>query len=132
MSAVEFAIRSSLVLAVALAALWSLRRQPAALRHWLLAAALLLAAAQPLINRVVPQLPISNAHWPSDEIPAGLGTVTTDVAFEIPLSVNAASGPSWRLLAYRIWIAGAIFSLGVLLSGVAWLTWLGFRARDAA
>ena len=132
MSAVEFAIRSSLVLAAALALLWVLRRQPAALRHWLLAAALLLAAAQPLIQRLVPELSIGNAQWTAGEIPVATSAVTTDVAFEIPGSANAAPAASWRLVAYRLWIAGAVFSLAVLLVGVAWLTWLGLRSRDAA
>lgn len=131
MSAVEFAVRSSLVLAVALAALWSLRRQPAALRHWLLAAALLLAAAQPVIKRVVPQLPIGNAQWTAGQVPSAPAAVTTDVAFEIPASVSGASATSWRVWAFRLWIAGAVFSLGVLLAGIAWLTWLGFHCREA-
>ena len=133
MSGLEFAVRSSVVLAVALAALWSLRRQPAALRHWLMAAAILLAAAQPLIQRVVPRLPIFAAEWKPQSISnAATGTVTTEFALGALSDVNVApAATDWFEVAYRIWFAGALFSLLVLLCGVVWLLWLGARAVDA-
>ena len=52
-------IRSSLILSAGLAAAWLLRKQPAALRHWGIAASLALAAAQPAISRMVPSLPLT-------------------------------------------------------------------------
>ena len=52
----DMVLRSSVVMMVGLAAMWVLRRQPAALRHWLLAAALVLAAAQPMIKSLAPAL----------------------------------------------------------------------------
>jgi hypothetical protein len=53
--AVDTIIRSSILLAVGLAALWLLRKQPAALRHWVLAAALAIAATQPVMKQIVPR-----------------------------------------------------------------------------
>jgi TonB family protein len=133
MSALEFAARSSLVLAVALAASWSLRRQPAALRHWLLAAAIVLAAAQPLMNRVVPQLPILASTWTAESIsPSPTTGVTTEFAFEPLVNVAEANRNSaWGAMAFRAWMAGAAISLVVLLTGLLWLTFLGSRAPEA-
>ena len=133
MSALELALRSSLVLGVALAASWTLRRQPAALRHSLLAAAILLASAQPLMNRIVPVWAIPSTSWTIHDTPAAASdTVTTHVAFESTASVIVgAEAIDWLALAYRIWLAGTVLSLSILILGLLWLTWLGSRARDA-
>ena len=133
MTALEFAVRSSVVLVIALAALWVLRRQPAALRHSLMAAAIMLAAGQPLMNRVVPQLPMFLTESTAANIPgAATAAVTTEVAFEaISSAMVTPAAVDWLGLAARIWLAGAGFSLAVLLFGVLWLTWLGSRASDA-
>jgi TonB family protein len=133
MSALEFAVRSSLVLGIALAASWSLRRQPAALRHWLMAAAILLAAAQPLISRVVPELPMFSAERQPDPVTAA-GAAAVAVQFALqprPDVVVAPAAADWLDFAYRAWFYGALVSLLVLLSGVLWLRWLGSRATDA-
>ena len=47
-------LRSSLVLTIGFAIAIGLRRQPAALRHWILAASIVLAAVQPAITRLLP------------------------------------------------------------------------------
>lgn len=52
--AFEMVLRSSLILAIGLAALSLIRNQPAALRHWMLLATMGLAGAQPAMNRIVP------------------------------------------------------------------------------
>ena len=71
---IDAIVRSSLVLVVGLAAVWVLRKQPAALRHWILAAALGLAAAQPVISRVIPGLPLPAINWSEEEsVPRAVG-----------------------------------------------------------
>ena len=83
----DMMLRSSLVIALALAGLWLLRRQPAASRHWLLAAALSLAAAQPLIKWAAPAWrmpvavatveidgPVFDANFQADQLVVVTGT----------------------------------------------------------
>ena len=65
---VDTIVRSSILLAVGLAALWLLRKQPAALRHWVLAAALAIAAAQPVMNQIIPALPMPAITWAAEAI----------------------------------------------------------------
>lgn len=131
--AIEMVLRSSLVLAVGLVALSLLKRQPAAMRHWVLLATLALAAAQPVMNRMIPAWNIAN--------PAGNAAVTetvpaaqTDVAFDLPALHAASSTPVrfyWTAVAFQVWLSGVIVSLAILLIGAAWLTWLTARASDA-
>ncbi|MNC89280.1 hypothetical protein D3C83_51890 [compost metagenome] len=57
-----------------------LRKQPASLRHWVLAAALALAAAQPVIGRVVPSLQMPSPGWtPTAMVPEPLVETTFSV-----------------------------------------------------
>ena len=129
----ESVLRSSLVLAIGLAALALLRHKPAALRHWVLMATLVLAAAQPAMNRIVPAWRIVGAGLAGSHVEK-LPEVRTDVAFELPAAASGASpaaSADWIAIAYRAWVAGVMISLATLLIGAAWLTWLTSRASDA-
>jgi TonB family protein len=132
MSAPEFVIRSSMVLGVALAASYALGRQPAALRHSVLAAAIFLAAALPLMQRIMPVLPLPAVSWTPASAPAASTGVTTHVAFESAASAIAGSSAvDWLAFASRVWIAGVVVSLAILLFGVMWLVWLASHGREA-
>ena len=126
----DMMLRSSLVVAVGLAGVWLLRRQPAAFRHWLLAAALALAAAQPVINAIAPawQMPASVTAVEIDG-PIFDSTVQTDqlVLTTAPRAVNI----DWRRVLIVLWSAGAAINLLIMLLGAAWLSWLGSRAVGA-
>jgi TonB family protein len=129
----EMVLRSSLVLLVGLAAQSLVRKQPAALRHWLLLATLALAAAQPAMNWIIPAWKIASPGGnvtALDNVPAA----QTDVTFELP-QLNpistSTSRVNWIALAYRVWLAGAVLSLSILLIGAMWLTWLTWRATHA-
>ena len=129
----ESVLRSSLLLAIGLTGLALLRHKPAALRHWVLMATLVLAAAQPAINRIVPAWKILGAGWADPQVEK-LPEVRTEVAFELPaaaLRASPASSVDWIAIAYRTWLAGVLVSLATLLIGSAWLTWLTSRASDA-
>jgi TonB family protein len=132
--AIEMTLRSSLVLAVGLVAVLAMRRHPAALRHWILAAALAFAAAQPLVNRVVPQWRIPALTWTrmTTESTAA-GRVETSVEFEAPVEVviRPVEGLSWAQVAFGVWLSGVIVSLLVLGTGTAWMIRLGSRAIAA-
>ena len=130
---VDIIIRSSILLAVGLAALWLLRKQPAALRHWVLAAALAIAVTQPVMKQIMPALPIPSMTWAREPITLE-PVVETSVAFRlvgqgsVPTLVTT---PDWSRLAFMTWAAGAAISLSTLLFGALWLTWLGSRATPA-
>jgi beta-lactamase regulating signal transducer with metallopeptidase domain len=132
--AIEMILRSSLVLAVGLAAVVMLARHPAALRHWILTATLALAAAQPLMNRVVPQWRIPALTWNTTATdPVATGLVETSVEFETPVEVTIrpVEGLDWTQVAFGIWLGGAAASLLVLAAGAIWMFRLGARAADA-
>jgi len=127
-------IRSSLVLSVGLAAFWMLRLQPAALRHWILSAALALAAVQPVINRVIPALPMPAFNW-TERHATPEPVVETDISFQVARPVMApmrtSSPAEWPRLVLVVWALGTGLSLSILLAGAAWLTWLGSKAAEA-
>jgi len=127
-------VRSSLVLSVGLAAFWMLRLQPAALRHWILSAALALAAVQPVINRVIPALPMPAFNW-TERHATPEPAVETDIAFQVARPVMApmrtSSPAEWPRLVLVVWALGTGLSLSILLAGAAWLTWLGSKAAEA-
>jgi TonB family protein len=128
----DMVLRSSLVLAIGLAVLALLRKQPAALRHWLVMATLTMAATQPLMNWAIPAWNISSAAWTNTTIENG-PAAQTEVSFGIPDApvLQTTPGADWLAIAYQAWLAGASVSLGVLLIGAGWLTWLTSRASDA-
>ncbi len=130
---IDVMVRSSLVLVVGLAAVWLLRKQPAALRHWILAAAVALAAALPAISQIVPALPIPVINWSGEE--AAGPSVQTDFRIEVtqPALAPAATSStvSWPRVVMMVWAAGAGISLAILLAGAMWLSWLGSKATSA-
>jgi beta-lactamase regulating signal transducer with metallopeptidase domain len=128
---IEMVLRSSLVLAVGLAALSVIKKQPAALRHWMLAATLALAAGQPLMNQIIPAWNIASPSAGTvEKVPA----VQVGVTFELP-GLNSATTTrqrvDWIAIAYRMWLAGALISLAVLFVGAIWLTWLTSQGSEA-
>lgn len=134
----ETVMRSTLVLACGLLAVSALRKQPAALRHWVLAATLALGAAQPAIHLLMPVWRMPDFSFRLPEIPAA--SVETDIALATPAPVTStpvttphtkATPIDWFGAAFAVWLAGAIASLAVLLVGALWLTWLGSRASAA-
>jgi TonB family protein len=128
-------LRSSLVLAIGFAIAIGLRRQPAALRHWILAASIVLAAGQPAIARLLPSWTIAPSLISSfEEVVPASPLVNTTAEFELLNSRPGSTEPARRSLAdvaKMIWIAGVALSLAALLFGVAWLLWLSHRSRPA-
>jgi beta-lactamase regulating signal transducer with metallopeptidase domain len=127
-------LRSSLVLTIGFAIAVGLARQPAALRHWILAASIVLAAGQPAITRLLPSWTIAPSLMSSFEVVPVSPQVNTTTSFEVlseePRSVVPARGGVSNI-AIAIWIAGVVVSLATLMFGVAWLLWLSHRSRPA-
>ncbi len=126
-------IRSSIVLSVGLAAVWVLRKQPAALRHWVLAAALALAAAQPVLSQLVPSLQIPSMSWGTEAVTPE-PTVETTFAIDVGaprVATAPVASTDWPRVAFIVWAAGAALSFAVLMLGALWLSWLGSRSMSA-
>jgi len=130
-------MKVSLVLLLGLSAAALLRRRSAAVRHWVLAATIVCAAATPLLELIVPswRLPLSAVRLgrsveplrllvpirlaPSLDAPDDVGTAGANLA--APLTVPRVLG--------SIWLAGAAISLAILLVGLARLAWLASQSQ---
>ena len=122
----ETAIKISLVTGLGLVAVMLLRRGSAALRHWMLAAALLTALATPLLTRIAPSwslpVPVAGEARPgATRQPAApgrasrVGVTTTFLADPAtPLPPPAIDATSVLL---AIWLVGVAINLGGLLLG---------------
>ncbi len=130
-------IKISLIVIVALTTMAVLRRRSAAVRHFVLAAALACAAATPALRLVAPAWQATAGTW---------FTTSRVVLIDRPLAVledsaptapsnglRATTGGRWNTAALArslgiIWIAGVGASLFVLLVGLFRLAWMASRA----
>jgi TonB family protein len=129
-------MKVSLIVLAGLAAAALLRRRSAALRHWVLAAAIACAAATPLLEFIVPA-------WHVPVITVWLGRSVAPLTLLVPIRLaqplaspeavpaRATQVPhvTWIQVAARLWMAGAAISLSILLAGLARLAWLASVSR---
>jgi beta-lactamase regulating signal transducer with metallopeptidase domain len=130
-------IKISLLIAVALIAAALMRRRSAALRHWVLAAAMLVALATPLLIAFAPswRLPIDppvaeprparTAALPRNSPPRD--RVQTRVA-DVSADVDPASTMDIVQVAVAIWLTGLAINLSGLLFGLWRLRRIASRA----
>jgi hypothetical protein len=119
---IETAVRSSLLVLIGPSVTGLSRRQPAALRHRVLALALSLAALQPVLHQVVPSWAVAGWQTPVTVLAtaaSGAGSVNDIVSMEIvdpaaaPARVSSAGNlPSMLLI---IWAIGTALSVFVIL-----------------
>ncbi len=132
---VESAIKASLVILPALAAVSCLRRQSAALRHWMLSAGIVAAIAVSLLSPVMPawRLPLDNLPRPR-----GIAAPASSTAAPAPQSgllshrldvAENGSLPSIKALITIGWLAGTCVSALILLVGLCRLAWIASSAR---
>ena len=133
------AIKTSVVVLVGIAATVVLRRQSAAVRHWVLSVAIVCAAVMPLLSLVVPSWQLTAGASPpapattrSNNDPTvqvdPLAAVVVDS--ELPgQRAKSESSVDPRVWLGVIWISGMTVSLGILLVGVLRLRSLASRAR---
>jgi TonB family protein len=135
MSPLEIGLRASVVVLVALTASFVLRRRSAALRHWVLAAGILSAAAVAPLGFALPawDLPLASI---AVEPPVGSLAGVQPVAPEVepraagPVAVPAAaSSLDLEAVISVVWAAGAAFGLLVMLVGLLRLARLTARAH---
>ena len=130
-------IKMSLIVLLGLASTVLLRKRSAAVRHWVLAAAIVCAAATPLLERIVPvwHLPIGTSLF---------GRRVEPLALFIPIHEREVADPSDALQQARfvpvepatarrilrpIWLTGFAASVLFLVAGFARLAWLASRSQ---
>jgi len=124
----ESTLRTSVVLAVALAAIAALRRRSAALRHCILTAAIVGAALTPALNSLIPAWPV-----PADWIRVELTTTQLVSGPAVPPSrsaVTSARSFSIEPWLVGVWASGAVIVLLRLAIGLARLTWRSVHATE--
>jgi TonB family protein len=125
-------IKVSIVVLLGLAASVVLRRRSAALRHFVLAFAIVCAAMTPILQRVAPEWglaigsPLADALVQAPLLPSDFGqptdTSTGSSALSIPQSLPV---PSY----FTIWLAGVLTGFSLLLASFLRLTWSARRSQ---
>jgi TonB family protein len=127
-------VRASLILAIGLIAVRCLRPQAAALRHWIMAITIALAAAQPAIRLAVPEWRVRAATVARETLSAQpLATPGVSVTFQAafdPAPATPVGRIDWLSLFVRAWLAGTIMILASMLMAAAWLVWHSWRAIE--
>lgn len=136
---VDSTIKVSVVVLLAFAAPALLRRQSAALRHWVLSVGIVCAAAMPLLGLVVPSWHLSMGlsspapvTQPIDSITAPVEQATTSAAASSsrlrPLS-NRDQTVNVRQLLWPMWMGGVAICFGLLGVGIARLASVASRSE---
>jgi TonB family protein len=137
----DVVVQSSVILLIGLLLMPLLRSRSAALRHWVLAGALVCSAAIPLVGRLAPAWPAPvdltfatralTASGP--QVLASIGLTAgarANAASDGTVPIQSASGvPSIARLLMFFWIAGVVLSLVALFVGLLRLSRLSRRAR---
>jgi beta-lactamase regulating signal transducer with metallopeptidase domain len=124
-------IKISTIVAAALAATMLLRRQSAAVRHFVLAVALACAAATPILRVVVPAWQPASSLQVIDRPLAVFDDSSSPVAATAGRASSAASVDRATVMraVNFIWITGVALALAVLGIGLARLRWIASHAR---
>ena len=141
-------VKVSLVLAIALAGVWCLRRRSAAARHWVLSVAIVCALAVPLLSVLAPPwyVPVSMAGvglvgphesdaaaTPAAGLPGGPRTV--NVTLSTPAGQVETQQSAVRKMAgllAPVWMVGVTTVATLLLLGLVRLAWLSARATPVS
>jgi len=131
----EATIEVSAILSLALLTTALLRRRSAAVRHWILAAAILCGAVAPMLKPIAPawNLPIAVSSEPerplATQLPGGSTSVASGAAAQVSSDVPSdPTPPTINRLLLLAWTTGAAISLLLLIAGLIRLSWLSAHA----
>ena len=130
-------IKTSVILMIALCSLRSLRKRSAAVRHWVLAAAIFFAILTPVLSLVTPSWnpgPVISERWllGSVESPASHVAVSTTATGHERAVPPGESATTWSPLEYLpvlIWLMGVSIGLFGLCTGLARLVRVACAAQ---
>lgn len=130
---VDALLRTTVLLGIGLFAVRVLRPQSAALRHWVMAMAITLAAAQPALRIAVPEWRVPattivlGALVPGEPIAAA---TESSMPFKAAFVPAGAVPRDWIGLLTYAWLAGSLFCIAAMLLAIGWLTWHSMRAAN--
>jgi beta-lactamase regulating signal transducer with metallopeptidase domain len=127
----RWAIEASVIVGAALAAAFVLRQRSAAVRHWILAAAILCAAIAPLGSQFLPSLewiPAIQASLPGPDPTSSVETAAGGFPTGGSQRGSNAAMTPWLV---SLWLAGVIAGLTVLIVGWARLTRVALKSEQA-
>jgi beta-lactamase regulating signal transducer with metallopeptidase domain len=129
--ALAIVVDASVALGLALLVCRALQHRPAALRHWVLAASLAVAAAAPLLEIALPQLELPLLPGPAPVTSGGsaLSSEPAPMATPAPVPAQAPARIGWIPMLAFIWAVGCGLLLVSLLTGIARLMWMTRRCR---
>ena len=136
-------MKASVIVLVALAATMLMRKRSAAVRHWILSAAIVCAAAMPGLELIVPPWHVAFGTPPTHErgvpLRRSAGAAMAPIASTTPASEStrpapdapsdAAARPDVASLLMTVWVAGISVSIVLLAIGLARLAWIASRSR---
>ena len=132
----ETTLKSSLVVLAALVAVACLGRRSAALRHWILSAAIVAATVSPVLGLVTPSWRVPLGAITRPQLIAAVVTPAPARRPAQPATDTGrhqeaanASTASAAVLVSNAWLAGAGASILILLIGLGRLTWVASTAR---
>ena len=141
-------VRVSLVLVIALAVVWCLRRRSAAARHWVLSVAIVCALVVPLLSALAPTwyVPVSMAGvglagghdggapaTPDARLPGGVSTVNVTLSKPTdPVATPQRAVPTIAGLLAPVWMFGVAAVVTLLSLGLLRLAWLSARATPVS
>ena len=115
------AIDATVVIAIALLLIAAMKGRSAALRHSVLAAGIAAAAMSPVLELVVPQVPLLEWNATTTVVASGV-TLTSNLVTQGPegWTVSPSQTPfiSWPRLLLIVWTAGAACLLAGLVTGL--------------
>jgi TonB family protein len=131
----ENTVKVSLIVIAAMTAIAVFRHRSAALRHWMLAMAVVCAVLAPAFRPIAPSwtVPLDPALGTPQavEIAAPGGSIESGPAASSASGLPSTVRPTvdWGLVAGWAWLAGAVVSLSILGVGLARLVWIAARSK---
>jgi beta-lactamase regulating signal transducer with metallopeptidase domain len=131
-TAIAAVVDTSLICALALSMCRVLHRRPAALRHVILAAALAVATAVPLLETALPRWEVALLPAASQAASSGLTLSSEPAVADAGVGLTETAAPSmltWRETLLAIWAIGFLLVMAGLLAGLGRLIVMTRRCR---
>lgn len=125
-------IDATVVLAIALIVVAALGKRSAALRHAILATAVICAALMPLLEVLLPTLAVIPWYEQTSVVSSGLQLTSGDIISNttpVTAAANTQTEIPWTMLLGGVWLLGTMVTLTLLVTDLARLTRL--RRRSA-
>lgn len=129
---IDALLRTAIILSLGLLALRLLRPQSAELRHWVIAIAIALAAAQPALRSAMPEWRVNTTNIVLGALVSDAADATAGVSIETAFAPMPGRAFDWAGMLIAIWLAGAVLAIAAMVAAIAWLMWHSMRATTPA